>query len=142
MFDIKIERIESKPGYWNTQKVNILQDGVPIGSYIYKYSGNVPWLVFQQNGKDYALYADDYTATKVMSLPSCEQIAGDPPGTFGFCPVDFTVEPDGMSGTVTGCVWACPYEIYQLDLSRISEGIFNKHSPVYEEVEWDDDEED
>jgi len=134
-YSIEVDPVDHGPGYWKTQIVTILKDGEPIGNYEYAYSGTPPWLPFSQNGQDYALYAEHYTVTSVMALPSCEKIAGEEPSTWGFCPVEFTVYPDGMSGTVDGCVWGGPYGLASLDLSRISEGILFRGDPDYEDDE-------
>ena len=68
---------------------------------------------FQKNGENYALYSPYYTATRIMKLPSCEDIGGEDPHAFGFCPTDFyvpwQVREDEFStaefGFVAGCIW-------------------------------------
>jgi hypothetical protein len=37
------------------------------------------------------LYSREYTATRIMALPSCQDIGGEEPDSWGFCPVDFYV---------------------------------------------------
>ena len=65
-----------------------------IGEYLRNYSSFYnTFHPFVQNGKEYALYSKDYTATRVMELPSCQDIAGEDRNSFGFCPIDFYV-PD------------------------------------------------
>ena len=46
---------------------------------------------FQRNGKDFALYSPFYTVTRIMELPSCKDIGGEEPDSWGFCPVDYFV---------------------------------------------------
>ena len=76
-----------------------------------------------------------------MELPSCKDICGEEPGTFGFCPTGFYVPetkhlgedwgdgeivgPDGQFGFVCGCIWGddCSWKIQHLDLSKITEGV-------------------
>lgn len=136
--------IPSKPGYWDTLLVEIYQDGNKIGEYTRNYSYMLnTFCPFQQNGKDYALYSTDYTATRVMELPSCKDIAGEDGCGFGFCPTGYYVPkadpellgkdfgdgpiigPDGQFGFVCGCIWGDDrsWKIQYLDLTKISEGI-------------------
>lgn len=137
-YHIETDDVDHGKGYWKTQIVTIFKEGEPVGNYEYAYSRKPPWLPFTQNGKDYALYAEHYTATSVMALPSCEKVASEEPSTWGFCPVAFTVEDDGMAGTVDGCVWGGPYGLAQLDLSKISEGILFRGYPDYDEEDEDE----
>jgi len=130
-------KVVSKPGCWEINNVDIFQvdengNKTKIGEYIRQYPSMFNTFVpFTQNGKEYALYSDDYTCTKVMELPSCKQIAGETPNEFGFCPVDFFVPEEdekvglkGRFGFVAGCVWGddSSWKIQYLDLSKISEG--------------------
>jgi hypothetical protein len=63
-----------------------------VGSYIRNYSTNFnTFFPFHLNGKDLALYSPDYTATRIMELPSCKDLGGEEPDAMGFCPVDFFV---------------------------------------------------
>lgn len=117
--------------------VDRLTRGNQVGSYVRNYSALYhTFYPFQQNGKWYALYSKDYTATRVMTLPDCVDIAGEEFHTFGFCPVDFYVPSAedkkrgdvgalaGTFGFVAGCVWGddSSWKIQYLDLSKITEG--------------------
>jgi hypothetical protein len=63
-----------------------------IGSYGRNYGTHFSTFhPFTKNGKDYALYSPDYTATRIMELPSCKDLGGEEPGSYGFCPVDYYV---------------------------------------------------
>lgn len=63
-----------------------------IGEYERNYSSLFnTFFHFQQNGKDFALYSPDYTVTRIMELPSCKDIGGEEPDTWGFCPVDYFI---------------------------------------------------
>jgi hypothetical protein len=46
---------------------------------------------FELEGAWYALYARDFTASRVMSLPDCRDLGGEEPHTRGFIPVEFWV---------------------------------------------------
>ncbi len=88
---------ETKPGCWNYLDVAIFEvadDGTEkqVGSYERKYSSMYDtFFPFKQKGKWYALYSSDYTATSVMSLPDCKQIATEASSAWGFCPTGFYV---------------------------------------------------
>lgn len=91
----------TSPSHWSYTKCEIFEhgddepEGAPgkkIGEFIYNYpSEKAPWHPFEQDGKHYALYSSDYTATRVMALPECTDLGGEEPHGFGFCPVGFAV---------------------------------------------------
>lgn len=64
-----------------------------IGEYVRNYSsfGEQTFYHFQLGGKDLALYSKDYTATRIMELPSCEDIGGEESDCEGFCPTELWV---------------------------------------------------
>jgi hypothetical protein len=91
-----ISEIDNGPKRWKYINVGIfrIEDGKEeqIGEYIRNY----PTLFdsfchFVKNDKNYALYSTNYTATRVMELPSCKDIGGEEPNSWGFCPVDYFV---------------------------------------------------
>jgi hypothetical protein len=43
------------------------------------------------NGQELALYSRDYTATRIMEIPSCKDLGGEEQHGAGFCPTDFFV---------------------------------------------------
>ena len=129
------------PGGRKTARVDILEgDDIAlrqIGSYARNHYG---WCAetfcpFMQDGRWFALYASDYTATRIMELPSCKDLGGEAPVSHGFCPVDYYVpydHPDvlaagdaGRFGFVAGCIWGddSSWKIQYLDLSDASRGI-------------------
>ena len=144
MYTVKTSKIDNGPKYWNYLLCEIFQDDVKRGEYTRNYGSLYnTFHPFRQNGKDYALYSDHYTASCVMSLPDCKKIAGEEPCGHGFCPTDFYVpyDPpeednwifcdgslDGTFGFVSGCVWGddCSWKIQYLDLSQIEQGIFKR----------------
>jgi hypothetical protein len=86
--------VESRPGCWNTNRMEIIEraTGAILGEYRYGYSS--PGRTFHPfflRGKWYALYSRNYTATRLMSLPDCTDIGGEEPQSYGFCPTDFYV---------------------------------------------------
>lgn len=130
-YSAKHTSIATKPGCWDYLNVDIFKKEEKIGEYQRNYSSMYrTFHPFEQNGKQYALYSKDYTATRVMELPSCKDICGEEEDSCGFCPVDFYVpkEAQGQFGFVAGCVWGddSSWKIEFLDLSKISEGIFKR----------------
>jgi len=138
-FYTRSEAIDNGPGFWKYLRVSIFEnDGRgerKIGEYIRNLAAfYYTFCPFQQDGQWYALYSKDYTATRVMELPSCRDIAGEEHHTHGFCPVDFYVPfthervvaagHEGRFGFVAGCIWGddSSWKIQHLDLSRICEG--------------------
>ena len=137
------EDVETGKGYWNTLMVHIFmrdEDGTEreIGKYPRSYPSYAAktFCPFKQGDKEYALYSTDYTATRVMELPSCKDIAGEKPDSVGFCPTGYYVpsmdeddwndaeELDGRLGFVSGCVWGddTSWKLQVLDLSKVSDG--------------------
>jgi hypothetical protein len=107
-FSIKIVLREDGPGVWKTARVDIFEGSDAaarqIGSYERNHSG---WCAetfapFMQDGRWYALYAPNYTVTKIMELPSCKDLGGEAPISHGFCP---------------------SWKIQYLDLANVSAGI-------------------
>ena len=138
-YTVKTCEVEIKPGCWNCLDVSIiLNDGDAeevIGQYRRTYSSLFnTFYPFLHHGKEYALYSQEYTATRIMSLPDCNDICGEDINAYGFCPTDYFVPYDpyndchGDFGFVAGCVWGddSSWKIQYLDLSRIEEGIFTR----------------
>jgi hypothetical protein len=91
-----IETFEFSAGGWRGAKVGVFQvnDGneTQIGEYERNYGSFFDtFFPFSRNGKDFALYSPDYTATRLMELPSCRDIGGEERNEGGFCPVDYFV---------------------------------------------------
>jgi hypothetical protein len=88
----EIKKIENQPGAWNSLEVGVFEGEKQIGTYVRNYHVLYKtFFPFEQKGKWYALVSRDYTATEVMSLPSCEFIGGEKRNKGGFCPVEFYV---------------------------------------------------
>ena len=91
-----IDKVEFRPGNWNSIRVGVFRSEGESEEQIGEYTRNYPNLFrtfypFRKNEVDYALYSPDYTVTRVLELPSCKDIGGEEPNSFGFCPVDFYV---------------------------------------------------
>jgi hypothetical protein len=137
-YDARILReIETKPGSWHSLEVEVVRnaDRKVVGTYRRDY----PQLFrtfhpFVVAGRDLALYSPDYTATRVMELPSCRDIGGETPIASGFCPVDYYIpqsesrEPLSPYGFVAGCVWGddSTWKIQVLDLRDVAKGLVRR----------------
>lgn len=101
-----VKTIDNGPGYgahymigvfrWNGSELDpetgkIVPRAEQIGEYKRNYGFLKTFQWFTKDGKDYALYSKDYTATRVMELPSCKDIGGEEAKSDGFCPVEFYV---------------------------------------------------
>lgn len=91
-----VRKIENDLGTWNSIEVGVFrtegENEEQIGSYTRNYSSLFnTFCPFRRNDKDYALYSPDYTATRIMDLPSCRDLGGEERSGAGFCPVDFYV---------------------------------------------------
>lgn len=138
---MKVEIIDQGPHCWKTARADVHErDGDTtrkIGSYDRNHAGWVEstFAPFEQDGRWFALYAPDYTSTRVMELPSCRDLGGEEPHSHGFCPVDYYVPYDhdavkkagdaGRFGFVAGCIWGddSSWKIQYLDLSGAASGV-------------------
>jgi hypothetical protein len=80
--------------YWDAVKVEIFEHTTKIGEYIRGYhSFSIETFhPFQLDGIWYALYSDEYTATKIAKLTGGFQYwCGEEPSENGFCPTEFYV---------------------------------------------------
>lgn len=161
---VKTKTKPSKPGCWDIMNVDIFMNDengseIQIGSYERNYTTLYKTFIpFTKNGKDYALYSRDYTATRVMSLPDCIDIGGEEPDAIGFCPVEYFVpayddfedkicnyeksEDDnkkilnekviGHFGFIAGCIWGddSSWKVQYLDLSNIENGIIKRDNSL------------
>jgi hypothetical protein len=140
-FGVKVKVVDHGAGVWKTARVDIFEgngtEARQIGGYDRNHAGwaDSTFAPFAQDGRWYALYASDYTATRVMELPSCRDLGGEEPHAAGFCPVDYYVPHDhadvakagdaGRFGFVAGCIWGddSSWKIQYLDLSNVSRGV-------------------
>ena len=91
-----IETLSHSPKTWETIRVGIFRLDGDEEFQIGEYHRNYPRLFntffpCTYDDKDYALYSPDYTVTRIMELPSCQDIGGEEPHSAGFCPVDYYV---------------------------------------------------
>ena len=97
MYTAKIlNEIDNGPGVIKSLKVGVFKVENNIEEKVGEYERNYSSLYntfyyFQKDGRDFALYSPEYTTTRIMELPSCQDIGGEESDTFGFCPVDFFV---------------------------------------------------
>src|SRR3989344_8711209 len=129
--------IESGKGFWNYLNVDIYYAGgetdLMVGSYVRNYPNLYKtFQPFSKDGKEYALYSPKYTATRVMELPTCTDVAGEEPNSAGFCPVEYYIpernNEDTNFGFVSGCYWGddTSWKVQFLDLSAIEKGVLKR----------------
>lgn len=131
-------KVISNKNTWGSCTVGVFQDGKQIGSYERNYSLLKTFEPFRQDNKWYALYSPNYTATRVMELPSCKDLGGEEPASHGFCPVEYWVPTHdydedeiskaGYFGLIAGFVWGddSSWKLQWLDLSEASKGIVRR----------------
>lgn len=138
-YSIKSTPQETQPGHWNIQDVEVLgPDNSVVGTYTYNYSQTPPFFPFELDGQWYALYSKHYTASRVMKLPSCEDVWGEEENSFGFCPVAFYVPAlqeimfgGDRAGKLSG--------IYHTDPKTFEEPHYNeKHDWVVKPIQFMD----
>jgi hypothetical protein len=82
-------------GYWNSVSVEILFNGIAIGSYIRHYPSYTieTFHPFLYRSEWFALYSSNYTATRVAKLSpdNFEDWCGEDGHSHGFCPTAFYV---------------------------------------------------
>jgi hypothetical protein len=90
-------RTDSKPNprpeVMPTTIVSIFEGDQFLGSYehLFPAYGASTFCPFQHGDRWYALYSADYTTTRMMSLPECQDLGGEEPNPSGFCPVEYYV---------------------------------------------------
>lgn len=84
-----IEPVASR--VWPKALVRIFEEDRQIGTYERNLAGwaETTFAPFEWQGAWFALYAPDYTSTRVMSLPDCKDLGGEEPAPHGFCPVEY-----------------------------------------------------
>ncbi len=95
------EEVVNRPGTWSSERIRVFDRfdpdgaGMPreIGAYVrnYRDSRARTFAPFMRDGQWYALYSRHYTATRIMKLPSMEDVGGEEPASMGFCPVELWV---------------------------------------------------
>lgn len=91
-----IDQIKNRPGTWQSIRIGIFRitndTEDKVGEYVRDYpSPFSTFFPFTIDGCSYALYSPQYTVTRIMRLPSCEDIGGEERDQRGFCPVDYYI---------------------------------------------------
>lgn len=135
-FKVKTEP-KLNPGAWNSTIVSIYNDETVVGSYERNHPGwsEDTFYPFESNGHWHALYSSDYTATRVMSLPTCKDIGGEEPASNGFCPVEFYV-PCYRTVTWIDVKSGKEYSRKQFDNSERFQHASEAHSSAYKYGPW------
>jgi hypothetical protein len=91
-----LNKIDNAPGTWNSLRIGVFREDGEHRAQIGEYTRNYTTLFrtfcpFTIGEQAFALYSPDYTATRIMELPSCRDIGGEEPASLGFCPVDYYI---------------------------------------------------
>jgi hypothetical protein len=92
-FTVTTRNKENAPGTWESTIVTILDHGEPCGEYVRNYPSfaEATFAPFMIGDEWFALYSRDYTSTRLMRLPSCEDIGGEKRDCWGFCPTELYI---------------------------------------------------
>jgi hypothetical protein len=148
-----IEKISNGQGCWNSLRIGIFEQfdqapDIQIGEYTRNYDCMYNTFVpFFKNGQWYALYSKNYTATRIMTLPDCQDWCREESTENGFCPTDYYVSDtmdrnhsfdapkednqlvtDPQFAFVAGCVWGddSSWKIQLIDLSKLEDKIITR----------------
>lgn len=92
-FRVREEEIP-RSGLWPAMRITILDaDGRELGSYDRDYHGfgTTTFCPFYLHDRWWALYSPLYTATRIMTLPECEDWCGETAQGSDFCPAEYYV---------------------------------------------------
>lgn len=139
-----IEEISHGKDCWNTLRVGVFEDERQIGEYERNYHTLYnTFFPFEQEGEWYALYSRKYTATRLMKLPSCEDIGGEEPSGAGFCPVDYHVPKYALGEMKTEnkriVIEYTEREALNVDKSKLISGILYRPFGFVAGCVWGDD---
>lgn len=96
---IEVYPVDNGKGYWGSNKIVVKYNGNEIGSYVRSYPSFViaTFHPFKLGDEWFALYSEDYTASRVAKLTPTEFVdwCGEEEDGAGFCPTEFWV-PMGL----------------------------------------------
>lgn len=101
-YTLKTSTVDNGKPYWNSTLCEIYKGEEKIGEYKRSYHSfaNATFFPFTHNGKDYALYSENYTKIQLMSLPDCKEITLKEEcqkQMANFCPTELYVPMWGLS---------------------------------------------
>ena len=119
----------TKPNSWNYTLGEVFRlplfrelGGLKVAEVRRNYS--TFWFAWVENhpvtGHDYLLTGEDYQGFTVVNLTTGTVSSYVPDEAYeghGWCPTSAEVLPDGVTLKVSGCYWACPYEVRLYDFS-------------------------
>ena len=95
-YEIETKQSSNKPGEWSSLKCKVRKIGED--KVIFEYTRPYPAFfhtffpfVGFADGKQYALYSENYTCTSLLDLEQGKSLGSEEPNSCGFCPVDFFV---------------------------------------------------
>lgn len=109
------------PSCWNYSKGRVYE-GDKLIQTVYRNYGSFPFLFVEGHPKGYDLLlcGEDYQGQTMIELDTGRRVNHLPEAASegaGFCWSHFTVSPSKRTLAVSGCYWACSYEVWFLDLT-------------------------
>lgn len=110
------------PGTWNYSKGRVYEGDRLLETVCRNY-GSFPFLFVEDhpNGHSYILAGEDYQGQTLIELDTGHRVDDRPSAAsqgFGFCWASYSVSPSKRTLAVSGCFWACPYEVWFVDFSN------------------------
>lgn len=115
---------ETSPGAWRYTKGTVywVASGTPVATICRNYSAfPFSWVENHPDGHDYLVCGEDYQGQTVVQLDTGGRVDHKPASAsqgFGFCWAKHWPSPDKTMLAVSGCYWACPYEMRVYDFSE------------------------
>lgn len=126
-YRLVITPIKTKEGCWNYTNAKVYQrkkDGPDeqIAVVRRNYSAfPFEWVEKHPNGHEYLVCGEDYQGQTIIELDTgkrADYLPEDAKKGFGFCCGHFYISASGRYLAVSGCYWACPYEVRIFDFSE------------------------
>lgn len=132
--EYKLEVTLHANGPWPYSKGRVFQ-GDRLITEICRNISSFPFLFVEghPNGHDYLVAGEDYQGQTVVELDTGrrkEYLPELAAKGFGFCWAHYTASPSKKTLALSGCYWACPYEVRFVDFSDPME-----HMPVLSRID-------
>lgn len=117
----RLELTTHANGGWDYTKGRVYRDGELLDE-VHRNIYDFPfaWVENHPNGHDYLIAGENYQGQTVLELDTGrrkEHLPDDAAQGFGFCWAAYTVSPSKTTLAVSGCYWACPYEVAFVDFT-------------------------
>lgn len=120
-YKLIIERFSTGKGTWAYSQGTVYKGDEVVGQIQRNYSAfPFAWIENHPNGHDYFIGGEDYQGQTVLELDTGTRrdlLPEEAAEGFGFCWASYRYLPEHKLLIVSGCYWACPYEIRYYDFS-------------------------